>query len=88
MPAPARKPGKLTFKDSHRLKELEGLLASLPEDIARHDYNLNIPRYVTTVREVETLNLMDLRRERLSLHARLAALETEMEGYLRDLGSE
>ena len=41
-PAP-RKPGKLTFKDAHRLKELEGLLASLPDDIARHDATLSDP---------------------------------------------
>ncbi|MDP3801350.1 ABC-F family ATP-binding cassette domain-containing protein [Brevundimonas sp.] len=48
-PAPAsvaaapKKPGKLTFKDTHRLKELEGLLASLPDDIARHDATLSDP---------------------------------------------
>ncbi len=50
-PAPAsiapaaapKKPGKLTFKDAHRLKELEGLLASLPGDIARHDETLADP---------------------------------------------
>jgi len=48
-PAPAsvaaapKKPGKLTFKDAHRLKELEGLLASLPEDIARHEATLADP---------------------------------------------
>ena len=41
-PAP-KKPGKLTFKDAHRLKELEGLLVSLPEDIARHDATLSDP---------------------------------------------
>jgi ABC transport system ATP-binding/permease protein len=41
-PAP-KKPGKLTFKDAHRLKELEGLLASLPDDIARHDATLSDP---------------------------------------------
>ncbi len=39
-PAAPKKPGKLTFKDAHRLKELEGLLASLPADIARHDATL------------------------------------------------
>ncbi len=41
--ASAKKPGKLTFKDAHRLKELEGLLASLPDDIARHDATLSDP---------------------------------------------
>ncbi len=42
-PAATKKPGKLTFKDTHRLKELEGLLASLPDDIARHDATLSDP---------------------------------------------
>ena len=41
--ASPKKPGKLTFKDAHRLKELEGLLASLPDDIARHDATLSDP---------------------------------------------
>ncbi|WP_372706308.1 ABC-F family ATP-binding cassette domain-containing protein [Brevundimonas sp.] len=38
-----KKPGKMTFKDAHRLKELEGQLASLPADIARHDATLSDP---------------------------------------------
>ncbi len=41
--AAPKKPGKLTFKDAHRLKELEGLLASLPDDIARHEATLADP---------------------------------------------
>jgi ATP-binding cassette subfamily F protein uup len=49
-PAP-RKPGKLTFKDAHRLKELEGLLASLPDDIARHDATLSDPDLYTRDRK-------------------------------------
>jgi ATP-binding cassette subfamily F protein uup len=40
-PAPAaaavKKPGKLSFKDAHRLKELEALLEALPGQIARQD---------------------------------------------------
>ncbi len=42
-PAAPKKPGKMTFKDTHRLKELEGLLASLPADIARHEATLADP---------------------------------------------
>jgi len=42
-PSPPAPPKKLTFKDAHRLKELEGLLASLPDDIARHDATLSDP---------------------------------------------
>src|SRR5690606_27837143 len=41
-PAPAaavavKQPGKLSFKDAHRLKELEALLETLPGQIARQD---------------------------------------------------
>jgi ATP-binding cassette subfamily F protein uup len=46
-PAAAKKPAKLSFKDAHRLKELEGLLASLPDDIARHDATLAYPDLYT-----------------------------------------
>ena len=49
--ASTRKPGKLTFKDANRLKELEGLLASLPEDIARHDATLSDPDLYTRDRK-------------------------------------
>ena len=49
--AAPKKPGKLTFKDAHRLKELEGLLASLPVDIARHDATLSDPDLYTRDRK-------------------------------------
>ncbi|MEH6699248.1 MAG: ABC-F family ATP-binding cassette domain-containing protein [Brevundimonas sp.] len=47
-PAPAaaaapKKPAKLSFKDAHRLKEIEGLMETLPADIARHDATLSDP---------------------------------------------
>ena len=41
-PAP-KKPVKLSFKDAHRLKEIEGLMETLPADIARHDATLSDP---------------------------------------------
>ncbi|MEN9501278.1 MAG: hypothetical protein RI964_563 [Pseudomonadota bacterium] len=62
-------------------------LASLAE-IRENDYNLNIPRYVDTFEEEETIDLMAVRRERLQLQQQLAALETEMAGYLKELGYE
>ena len=49
--APKKTPGKLTFKDAHRLKELEGLLVSLPADIARHDATLSDPALFTRDRK-------------------------------------
>ncbi len=44
-------PKKLTFKDAHRLKELEGLLETLPIDIARHDATLSDPDLYTRDRK-------------------------------------
>ncbi|KQW82659.1 ABC-F family ATP-binding cassette domain-containing protein [Brevundimonas sp. Root1279] len=41
--APAKKPGKLSFKDAHRLKQLEELLETLPVEIARQDAILADP---------------------------------------------
>jgi type I restriction enzyme M protein len=60
-------------------------LASL-EEIQENDYNLNIPRYVDTFEEEEEINLMAVRNERKELKARLAQLENEMDGYLKELG--
>ncbi|SFS76819.1 ABC-F family ATP-binding cassette domain-containing protein [Brevundimonas viscosa] len=43
-PAPPKKPAaKLSYKDARRLEELEGLLASLPDQIAGHDAALADP---------------------------------------------
>jgi len=36
-PAPAAAPKKLSYKDQRRLEELEGLIGTLPAEIARHD---------------------------------------------------
>jgi ABC transport system ATP-binding/permease protein len=49
--AAPKKPAKMTFKDTHRLKELEGLLASLPLDIARHEATLADPDLYTRDRK-------------------------------------
>src|SRR5690606_11946736 len=41
---PPKKPAaKLSYKDARRLEELEGLLARLPDEIARHDAALSDP---------------------------------------------
>lgn len=59
-----------------------------PAEIADNDYNLNIPRYVDTFEEAETIDLKAVREERLKLKAELAALEERMAGYLKELGYE
>jgi ATP-binding cassette subfamily F protein uup len=40
---PATAPAKLSYKDQRRLGELDGLIHSLPQDIARHEANLADP---------------------------------------------
>ncbi|MFM5177462.1 type I restriction-modification system subunit M [Aeromonas caviae] len=60
-------------------------LASLKE-IKENDYNLNIPRYVDTFEEEEEIDLLAVRAEREQLKTQLAALETEMANYLKELG--
>ena len=57
-----------------------------PEEIAENDFNLNIPRYVDTFEEEEEIDLEAVRAERLKLKTELAALEAEMDGYLKELG--
>lgn len=59
-----------------------------PAEIAENDFNLNIPRYVDTFEEAETIDLMAVRAERLQLKAELAGLEEKMAGYLKELGYE
>ena len=59
--------------------------ASLQE-IRDNDYNLNIPRYVDTFEEEEEINLLAVRTEREQLKMKLAKLEVQMDGYLKELG--
>ncbi len=58
------------------------------DEIKENDFNLNIPRYVDTFEEEEEIDLMAIRTERLALQAQLTELETQMEGYLLELGYE
>ncbi|MCF6218475.1 MAG: type I restriction-modification system subunit M [Gammaproteobacteria bacterium] len=62
-------------------------LANLDE-IKENDFNLNIPRYVDTFEEEEEIDLMAVRKEREELKVQLASLETEMDGYIKELGYE
>lgn len=56
------------------------------EEIEENDFNLNIPRYVDTFEEEEEIDLMVVRKEREELKVQFAKLETEMDGYLKELG--
>ena len=52
------------------------------EDIKENDFNLNIPRF----EEEEETDLLAVRKEREALKAQLAAIETGMDGYIKELG--
>jgi ATP-binding cassette subfamily F protein uup len=71
-PAPAaspKKPGKLSFKDAHRLKELESLMESLPKDIARHDETLADPELFARDRKAFDRATANVARARQLLEA-------------------
>lgn len=74
--------------ETYRAREDEDKYAYLasPEEVQENDYNLNIPRYVDTFEEEEEIDLMVVRQERAELKKQLAELETEMDGYLKELG--
>jgi len=60
-------------------------LATLDE-IRENDFNLNISRYVDTFEEEEEIDLMVVQAERKEIEARIAKLNEQMDGYLRELG--
>lgn len=59
-----------------------------PAELARNDFNLNIPRYVDTFEVADAIDMKAVREERLKLKAELAVLEERMTGYLKELGYE
>lgn len=56
------------------------------QEIADNDYNLNIPRYVDTFEEEEPIDIKAVMAEIKELEAKRAALDKEIESYLRELG--
>ncbi|MCM5682197.1 type I restriction-modification system subunit M [Schlegelella sp. S2-27] len=58
------------------------------EQIAAHDYNLNIPRYVSGFEPQQSVDLNSVRAEREQLKGELLVLEEKMASYLKELGYE
>jgi type I restriction enzyme M protein len=56
------------------------------EDIAKKDFNLNIPSYVDTFEKEAAADLPQLRREILQLEAELDEVRAKMRYYLEKLG--
>ena len=73
-----------TYRDGDNVEKY-AYLASLKE-IQDNDYNLNIPRYVDTFEEEDEIDIRAVHAEREQLKVELAKLETEMAGYLKELG--
>jgi type I restriction enzyme M protein len=57
-------------------------------DIAKHEYNLNIPRYVDTYEEGENVNLEKLVKEIRALEASVEPLDESIRSYCQQLGIE
>jgi len=68
-------------------KGIEKYSRAVPlQEIAENDYNLNIPRYIDTFEEEEEIDIHAVMQEIKELEATRAALDKEIEGYLRELG--
>jgi type I restriction enzyme M protein len=56
------------------------------EEIAGHDFNLNIPRYVHTFEEEEEIDVAEVERDIERLEGELAEVRVRMKAYLKELG--
>lgn len=57
-----------------------------PEEIAEHDFNLNIPRYVDTFEPEKAVDLKAVQKDIERLEGELAGVRKQMAGYLKELG--
>jgi type I restriction enzyme M protein len=60
--------------------------AATAGEIAENEYNLNIPRYVDTFEEEETIDLGRVNSELRSLDRELAVLHEKMRSFMQELG--
>jgi type I restriction enzyme M protein len=73
-----------TYAARHAVEKYASLVT--PADIAEHDYNLNVARYVDSTRAALDIDLDALRRERMELKKEWVGIEEEIAGYLKELG--
>ncbi|OVE68234.1 type I restriction-modification system subunit M [Clostridium diolis] len=73
-----------TYKNRETIEKYS-YVASLDE-IAENDYNLNIPRYVDTFEEEETIDIEEVKRKIQKIDDEIADIDKELEVYLRELG--
>ena len=56
------------------------------DEIRENDYNLNIPRYVDTFEEEESIDLVAVSERIKDIDKEIAKLDEELAIYLRELG--
>ena len=56
------------------------------EEVAKNEYNLNIPRYIDTFEEEEPVDLEAVQKEIRSIDKEINELEEEINKYLKELG--
>ncbi|MGD0855665.1 MAG: N-6 DNA methylase, partial [Dehalococcoidia bacterium] len=56
------------------------------DEIMANEYNLNIPRYVDTLKEDEQIDIEQIKANIQRIKAELAEVEVEMARYLAELG--
>jgi type I restriction enzyme M protein len=74
--------------ETYRKRETQdkySYVATLAE-IAENDYNLNIPRYVDTFEEEESINLDEVAAELVELDSELKSNEVSLIGFCKELG--
>lgn len=57
-----------------------------PEEIAKNNFNLNIPRYVDTFEPEDEIDVAAVQKDIMRIETELAEVRTKMAGYLKELG--
>lgn len=73
-----------TYRDRAEIEKYSHL--ALSQEIVDNDFNLNIPRYVDTFEEEETVDIPATRARIAELEAELAKTTAQMDKYLKELG--
>jgi type I restriction enzyme M protein len=83
-----RQQDRAKILDAYRKRELIGKYAYVAtrEEISENDYNLNIPRFVDTFEDEESVDMVTVNGEITHLRSELYALEQQMQVYLEELG--
>jgi len=82
-----------SFKNQRPLADENGIVVedkyafrATIRDLKENDYNLNIPRYVDTFEEDESIDIKQTQQTIISLKSELVAVEEKMNNYLMELG--